>query len=162
MKPVWVLTVWVALGLAACTPSEASVVVEWTTANEVNTAGFNLYRSEHPDGPYSRVNPSLIPASTDPLAGSEYEFEDTSVQAGRTYYYQLEDVEYSGATNRHGPIVVTAPGLSPWMVMALGALAVVAAGLVTAARRRLGRSRSVPALPAQPGSEAPLLANERR
>lgn len=112
-----------ALTLAACGPAPASVVVEWTTANEVNTAGFNLYRSESPDGPYTRVNPSLIPAASDPLTGGEYRYEDTAVQPGRRYYYQLEDVEYSGATTRHGPIPSTASGLSPAAALGLAALA---------------------------------------
>lgn len=31
--------------------SQASVLVEWTTASELDTAGFNLYRSLEPDGP---------------------------------------------------------------------------------------------------------------
>jgi hypothetical protein len=118
-----ILLVALSLGLAACGPVRASVVIEWTTANEVNTAGFNLYRGETPDGPFTQINASLIPASSDPLTGGDYRFEDTSVQPGRTYYYQLEDVEYSGATTRHGPVQSTAPGLDPALAVGLAALA---------------------------------------
>ena len=52
----------------------------------------------------------MIPASPDPLLGGKYRFEDTHVVSGQTYYYELEDVEYGGATARHGPIIITAPG----------------------------------------------------
>ena len=100
-----------ALGYRAMmAPSEAVVIVEWTTASEVDTAGFNLYRSEDPDGPFARINDHLIPASPDPLLGGSYAFTDTEVVAGRTYYYQLEDVEIDGTTTRHGPIEVKAVG----------------------------------------------------
>jgi len=100
-----------ALGYRAVTaPTEAVVIVEWTTASEVNSAGFNLYRSESPDGPFTRINEHLIPASPDPLLGGSYTFTDAEVVAGRTYYYLLEDVEINGTTTRHGPIDVEAEG----------------------------------------------------
>ena len=91
-------------------PTEAVVIVEWTTASEVDTAGFNLYRSESPDGPFARINDHLIPASPDPLLGGSYAFTDSNVVAGHTYYYQLEDVEIDGTATRHGPIEVKAVG----------------------------------------------------
>lgn len=86
------------------------VIVEWTTATELNTAGFNLYRSENAAGPFVKINEQMIPASSDSLVGGKYRFEDTTVMPGKTYYYQLEDVEYGGITTRHGPLVVTVSG----------------------------------------------------
>ncbi len=94
-------------------------MIEWTTETEVGTVGFNLYRSESPDGPYERVNKELIPASGDPLVGGRYVFTDTDVIAGRTYYYQLEDVEATGATTRHGPVAVKAQPVWPAWIWAL-------------------------------------------
>ena len=41
-------------------------------------AGYNVYRSATPGGPYERVNPSVA-------AGTNY--QDSSVQSGMTYYY---------------------------------------------------------------------------
>jgi hypothetical protein len=93
---------------ARAAPMAATVIVEWSTASELDTAGFNLYRSDSTDGPFTRLNEHLIPASPDPLVGGSYTFTDTNVVAGRTYYYQLEDVETGGATTRHGPIAAKA------------------------------------------------------
>ena len=55
---------------------QTSVVVEWTTASELDTVGFNIYRSEIRDGEFVQVNSSLIPAASDPLTGSSYDYED--------------------------------------------------------------------------------------
>ncbi|MBI4790624.1 MAG: hypothetical protein HY782_26645, partial [Chloroflexi bacterium] len=103
----------VLLLLTACSsdanPAAAGITVQWTTASEVNTAGFNLYRGERKEGPFTKINPQLIPASNDSLVGGKYRFQDANVTPGQTYYYQLEDVETGGATTRHGPIVITAP-----------------------------------------------------
>ncbi|MCK4814345.1 hypothetical protein KA005_01130, partial [bacterium] len=36
--------------------STTSVEVEWETASELNTVGFNLYRSQSSDGQYDQIN----------------------------------------------------------------------------------------------------------
>lgn len=94
------------LGLLAW-PSfqHATIIVQWTTASELDTAGFNVYRSNTPDGEFVRVNENLIPASPDPLTGGSYEFKDQNVIPGRTYYYVLEDIDNNGATNRSQDVV---------------------------------------------------------
>ncbi len=86
----------------------AVILIEWSTASELDTVGFNLYRSDNSEGPFEMINASLVPSSSDPLTGGEYKYEDTSVTAGKTYYYRLEDVETNGATSQHGPIEVKA------------------------------------------------------
>ena len=84
-----------------------AVVIEWSTASELDTVGFNLYRSEDKNGDFQIVNHDLIPASNDALVGGNYSFRDASVKAGHTYYYLVEDVDSQGAVNRNGPIQVT-------------------------------------------------------
>jgi hypothetical protein len=76
------------------------IIVRWSTESEVNTAGFNIYRSASEDGPWTRINPQLIPGSSDPLRGGTYVFTDTNVIAGQSYWYELEEVELGGQVNR--------------------------------------------------------------
>ncbi len=122
--------------LTACSSTVSPVVIEWTTATEINTAGFNLYRAESADGPFSQINSELIPAAPDPMTGGKYKFEDTSVTPGKTYYYQLEDIEYTGTRTKHPPVAVTA-GVSFGMTEVLVALAgIVVVGIVVWAVRR--------------------------
>ena len=100
------VTIGLGLSLPGIVP--AVVTVEWSTATELNTAGFNLYRADTESGPFQKVNADLIPASPDPLVGGTYTFTDTNVSAGRTYFYRLEDVETSGAATAQGTVQVTA------------------------------------------------------
>lgn len=103
------------------------VIVTWETESELDTAGFYLYRSESEGGPYERITDQLIPASPDPNTGGSYSFTDNDVVAGRTYYYELEDIETSGTATRHGPIVVEARGgWNPYGIATLVLLLLVA------------------------------------
>lgn len=87
---------------------KANVIVEWSTASELDTVGFYLLRSENPEGPFEQVNSEIIPSTSDSLTGSSYSYDDHQVQAGATYYYMLEEIEETGNSNQHGPIVVEA------------------------------------------------------
>ena len=113
-KLIWIIcSVLVLAGISLATHAlltfnKAKVIVQWTTASELNTIGFNLLRGETPTGPFEQVNLMLIPASSDSLTGSSYSYEDHSVQAGVTYFYLLEEIESAGNTNQHGPITVKA------------------------------------------------------
>ena len=137
--------------LTACQsriPDSSLVIVEWTTGSEVDTAGFNLYRSESAEGPYVKINRELIPPSSDPILGGQYVYTDTNVVPGRVYYYQLEDVELDGASTRHGPVEVVARASSPFAFENLAAswplavlIAVLALGGAILTRRRGGRGR---------------------
>jgi len=126
------------------TPAPGTVLLEWTTESEVNLAGFNIYRSESPDGPYVKLNETLIPASPDPVTGGSYSYTDSGAEPGVTYYYKLEDVELDGTATLHGPIEGVGQAdvvfRQPYLVAAvlagltLGLLGV--AGLVAIGRRK--------------------------
>jgi hypothetical protein len=124
-------------GLAWWEFTHATVEVEWTTASELSTVGFNLYRSDSQEGVYQKVNDELIPASPDPLIGGSYTYLDTQVKPGVTYYYQLEEVEAQGNGARYGPIEVRAQrGGMLELVISLSALAI---GMVIGYRFVRGR-----------------------
>lgn len=83
---------------------EDYVEVEWTTATEIDNAGFNLYRGLKKDGEKSKLNAELISAQGNELEGASYSFTDTDVTSGVTYYYWLEDVDLHGRSAMHGPV----------------------------------------------------------
>jgi hypothetical protein len=109
---------------------EATVLVEWSTASELDTVGFNLYRADTPGGPFIQVNNELIPASSDPLAGGNYSYPDGAVQPGRTYYYELEEVQSNGGRDRFGPISVQAEsGSAARLMLILGVVLILLLGV---------------------------------
>jgi hypothetical protein len=71
-------------------------MVEWSTLAELNTAGFNLYRSTDPND----LSPEHLGYfdSEDPggFGGADYELKDSNVQAYMIYFYWLEGVMTGG------------------------------------------------------------------
>ncbi len=89
----------------------APVRVDWSTETEINTAGFNIYRGESPDGPFDvKINEQLIPPSPDPMTGGKYNYVDNTAQIGKLYYYQLEEVERNGTQTKLGVTPARAGG----------------------------------------------------
>lgn len=92
----------------AATKVSNGIRVTWQTAQEIEIVGFNLLRSTNPNGPYVVVNPSLILAqSPGGLMGASYEFLDTQVQPGVTYYYKLDVANINGTPEQYGPVSCT-------------------------------------------------------
>ncbi len=90
--------------------TRTDLVIRWTTESELDIAGFNLYRSDTPDGEFVKINVELIPPAPDPFVGGEHKFVDENVIRGRTYYYQLESVSRHGGTTIQGPFAIPADG----------------------------------------------------
>jgi hypothetical protein len=116
-----------ALGVTAVrVGSPGRVIVTWETASEVDTAAFHVYRSRSPEGPFSPITESPVPAEGDPLVGASYRYEDKDVTWGRRYFYQLEEVELDGTLNLYPEVVEGRAGVGwGWALtggVALGAL----------------------------------------
>ncbi|MCX5902526.1 MAG: hypothetical protein NTV89_03450, partial [Proteobacteria bacterium] len=88
-------------------PANRMVTLVWSTASEIDNAGFNLYRSEKEDGEYTKINDSLILAKGSSTQGASYEFVDRDVKNRKTYFYKLEDIDLNGESTMHGPVSTT-------------------------------------------------------
>ena len=98
---------------------DPSIQVEWNTATELETAGFNLYRSPTTDGEFERINSKLIPSEGTGVTGAEYTFDDKDVTTGQTYFYLLEEVELDASTTRYEDDMFsyTVPAVTWWAVL---------------------------------------------
>ena len=108
--------IWIIFGAGVYISSifqPSPVVISWSTETEFDTAGFNIYRSDTLDGEYEQVNVQLLPSNAEAASGATYNWIDKGAEPGRSYYYQLEDVEYSNSRTRHEPFEHTASGISP-------------------------------------------------
>lgn len=68
-----------------------TVNLEWD-ASPGKVAGYNVYRSEQPGGPYDKLTNSL---------NSDTTFSDSQVQSGLTYYYVVTSVNHGGHESKH-------------------------------------------------------------
>jgi uncharacterized repeat protein (TIGR01451 family) len=81
------------------------VKLSWETAIELNNLGYNVYRSASETGERQKLNLELI-AGAGTGAGRVYEWWDEQPASEAVVYYWLEDVETTGKTEWHGPVVV--------------------------------------------------------
>lgn len=83
------------------------VVITWSTASEINNEGFTILRGESASGSFTTITPSMIPAMGGPGMNATYTFTDNNVTPGKTYYYQLQDIDSRGRITAHQGIPVT-------------------------------------------------------
>jgi hypothetical protein len=93
----------VTLSSFQATPGRGQVSLAWTTGAEMQNAGFNLYRSTSLTGQRVKVNAALLAAKGNEVSGASYGHMD--VPGNGTFYYWLEDVDYTGHSTLHGPVV---------------------------------------------------------
>ena len=86
--------------------ANGTVRLEWATSLEVNSFGFDIFRS--PDDTRDsavKITPALIPA-VGRAGGATYDFMDSAVQVGQTYAYWLVETELDGHQLDYGPVAI--------------------------------------------------------
>jgi hypothetical protein len=98
--------------------------VNWETAIEINTVGFNVLRSRYANSSstWEQVNDQpIIPENIGGVMGGSYSLTDTSnLIPGKTYYYMLEELEVGEIKIHYGPVEISSerdevmPWIFPW------------------------------------------------
>lgn len=83
--------------------SATQITIEWETASEIDMIGFYLLKSTQPSGTYDRIS-DLILSTGDGISGAYYQYADTNVTQGNTYYYKLEVLDRNQVSEFFGPI----------------------------------------------------------
>jgi hypothetical protein len=81
----------VALSGTGSTPVSHTVSLSWTPSSPT-FSGFNVYRGTTSGGPYTRVDTSMISATS---------YVDSGVSSGQTYYYVATEVDSSGTESSY-------------------------------------------------------------
>ncbi len=87
------------------------ILIQWQTASEINNVGFELWRRTDWDSTFHKIasyetHPALV-GQGDSNIGAQYEYMDTDVTPGETYWYKLVDVDYNGQRTEHAPVMAT-------------------------------------------------------
>lgn len=77
---------------SATSPAGGQILVEWEPAIELDIFGYHVYRSELPNGPFSRI-------SSAPLEGASF-FRDTELDPLTKYYYRVAATDSSRLLSR--------------------------------------------------------------
>jgi hypothetical protein len=143
------------------------VLLEWETASELDNQGFFVNRSLSRDSGYTQAS-EFIPTSGDPLLGGYYQYLDTNVTLGTTYWYKLESIDIQSVPEMYEPPVSVMAG-TPQTATPTRTATVPASNqqtgtaTPTATARTRTRSRTptptlsnpYPAVPAQSGFQQP-------
>jgi len=84
--------------------AEAGVLLSWSTASETENLGFEIYRSTQEAGDYAKATPEMIPGAGTSAEQHDYQWLDADIEAGKTYYYKLADIDFDGNRTFHGPV----------------------------------------------------------
>lgn len=80
-------------------PKKNATRLRWTTGNELQSVGFNVYRAGAKAKKWTRLNDKMISAQfIGQPRGAKYLFADHKVKAGRVYAYKLELVLSDGSS----------------------------------------------------------------
>ena len=111
---MWIILALAIIFIQYILPSK--IDIQWETETEINTAGFNIYRSDTAEGEFVRINDQVIPSQSDAVSGAAYTFTDYDVEEGRTYYYRLEDIEYDNSTSQHDVLTGEVASTGWWTI----------------------------------------------
>ena len=76
--------------------AETGILISWITESELQNVGFNILRGTSKEGPFTKVNPTLILGADTTSERTKYTWKDTTAKSDTAYIYQLQDVSFSG------------------------------------------------------------------
>jgi hypothetical protein len=79
------------------------VLLEWQTASEAGTAGFNLYRRDRAARRWLPVNGKLLAGLLHAEQGGTYRLVDEEASSYEPQVYKIEEVESGGRHRTYGP-----------------------------------------------------------
>ncbi len=86
--------------------TERGVAVEWRTASEAGTIGFDLYRLAGDGRSWMKVNHDLLLGLLTAPQGGTYRFVDEGAAPREPQTYRLVEVAAGGKRRSHGPFLV--------------------------------------------------------
>lgn len=90
---------------SATITAENTVNLTWVTQTETGVMGYYLYRNNGDDLDNSLLVSSLI-QGTNSSESHTYNFTDSEISESGTYFYWLQNVDYNGNMDFHGPVSV--------------------------------------------------------
>ncbi len=90
----------------------------WTTASEQDSFGFDVYRGDSENGPFTKLSKEPVLGAGTSDETHKYEFRDDSIDPCQDYWYYIEAISTDGSREKftptfHAPAKRRAPGSAP-------------------------------------------------
>ncbi len=78
--------------------------IRWTTASEVDSFGFDVFRGESAEGPFERLNAKPIAGAGTSDESHSYAWVDETIDPAKDYYYYVESISIDGVREKFTPV----------------------------------------------------------
>ena len=96
---------------AATKPADSGInnTIRWQTATEIDNFGFDVYRGDNEEGPFTRLTESPVPGAGTSDVPTQYSFTDSSIEPNTAYYYYVESISTDGEREQFTPVFRSKP-----------------------------------------------------
>src|SRR5262245_51609359 len=93
----------------AAAPKPLNNTIKWSTASEVDNFGYDVFRGDKEEGPFTRLNPKIIAGAATIDEPRYYSYVDESIEVGKEYWYYVESVSLAGVREKFTPVFKSKP-----------------------------------------------------
>lgn len=76
----------------------------WTTASEVENFGYDVFRGEAEEGPFTKLTESPLAGAGTTDETKKYEFRDDTIDPCKDYWYYVESISTTGVREKFTPV----------------------------------------------------------
>lgn len=87
--------------------------LHWETKSEIQSVGFDIFRSTTIDGRFAKITGTPIPAAKFSTKLRRYEYVDDSIDPCLTYFYYVEAIGEQGNREKVSPTMASKPKVAP-------------------------------------------------
>jgi hypothetical protein len=81
-----------------------SNTIKWSTASEVENFGYDVFRGDKEEGPFTRLNAKTIAGAGTVDEPRAYQYVDATIEAGKAYWYYVESISLAGVREKFTPV----------------------------------------------------------
>lgn len=98
-------------GEQSAVPPEQRIAntVRWSTASEQDNFGYDVYRGDTEEGPFTKLNAEPIAGAGTTDTSHAYEYRDDSIDPCQSYWYYVESISTSGEHEKFTPTFQAKP-----------------------------------------------------
>lgn len=93
----------------AASPNPLNNTIKWSTASEVENFGYDVFRGDKEEGPFTKLNSRIIAGAGTVDEPRYYQYVDETIEPGKEYWYYVESVSMAGVREKFTPVFKSKP-----------------------------------------------------